>query len=619
MSIKENAQEILKYIGSANNVKGLTHCATRLRFSIKDFSKIDESSLKKIRVVLGTVKNGDQYHVIIGQDVGTYYKEIEPLLNQKSHSTGSLSTEKISLFNRFSAMISNIFSPVLPVLVAYGLISAFLALGTAFKFIPTDSNTYIALSFIGNSGSYFLPIYLGFSAAKRFGCNQYLGAMLGAILVHPNFVAIISEGKPFDIFGLPVTLVDYSGSVIPIILAVWIMSFVEKFVDKHSPTAVKFFLKPLITILVMSIVLLVVIGPLGALIGNYVADVFSFLGNNASWLATTLMAIFTPIFVMTGIAYSFMPVAMATFAKFGFDNFGTTGMLCANVAAGGAALCVAARTKNLNLKALASTAGLTAVLGITEPALYGVNLKLKKPLYGAMIGAGVGGLYAGIMAVNCYAFASPGLASIAVFIAPDNNSNLINALIAAGISFTVAFIATWILGFEDIVDEEEVETVESEQGVKAIINGKISSPVAGKLIPLSEVKDEVFSKLLVGNGIAILPEDNNIYAPIDGIITSVFPSKHAIGILGDNGVEILIHVGLDTVNLNGQYFESFVNNGDRIKKGDKLLTVDLVSLKTKGYDTVVMVIVTNTNDYATFKPLENGQVKAQDLVLEYNS
>ena len=431
---------------------------------------------------------------------------------------------------------------------------------------------------------------------------------IAGVLMHPNFTTMINTAKQngtgISFLGLPVTMATYSSSVIPIILGVWFMSFVEPVADKFSPNAIKFFTKPLLTLVVAGIVTLVVLGPLGNICGNGIAAGIDFLNQYARWLVPFIVGTFSPLLVMTGMHYGLIPIGINNLATAGFDTVVGPGMLGSNIAQGAASLAVACKTKNKELKQLASSAGITGVCGITEPAMYGVTLKLKKPLIGVMIGGGVSGLFLGIFGVGRYTSGSPGLLALPGYIGTDGFRNIILACAGAAIAFVVSFAVTYLVGFEDIVEEEKQEVKEvAENKVKDSV---VCSPMNGKCVDLTEVNDKMFSEGMMGEGVAIIPSEGKVSAPVNGVVSALFETKHAIGITSDDGTEILIHIGIDTVNLKGKYFDAKVKTGDYIKVGDTLVEFDKDSIIKEGYEVITPVIITNSSVYS--KVLSAGKV-----------
>lgn len=613
MNHRELAQAILEQVGGINNITQLVNCATRLRMNFKDESLVHLDQINKIPGVLGAVKKSGQYQIIIGTDVANVCNEIKAMgLNESPVNTGKRVGKIDALMDIFAA----IFTPVIPAITAAGMIKAILVICVLLGMEKT-SQIYVVLSFIADAGFYFLPIMLAVSSAKKLGCNPYLAAMVGGALLHPAFTQLVTAGEPVHIFGLPIKLINYGSSVIPIILAVWLMTYVERFADKVSPKAVKFFMKPTLTILIVVPIVLVVLGPLGSYIGTGIATITDFLNMHVSWLVPTLMGAFMPLLVLTGMHWSFLPVLMTSYTTYGYEAVMGPGSLVSNVCQGSAALCVSIKTKNKELKQLASSAGVTALMGITEPAMYGVTIKFKKILLSVMLGGGVGGFYAGLMGVVRYTSGTPGLLSIPIFIG-ENPMNVVHALIACAIGFVVTFAATWFYGFDEPADSsEKTETKETEAGEKASMVKKIviSSPVNGKKVDISKVKDETFAKEILGKGIAVESVDGKIAAPFDGEVATIFRTKHVIGLKSTEGVELLIHIGIDTVELEGKFFTPHVQDGDTFKKGDLLLEFDKKAIEEAGYETIIPVIVTNTSNYLEVLASKEGDVEmGQELL-----
>lgn len=448
----ELAKRVLEAAGGAKNIALANHCATRLRLTLNAPSMKIEQAFKAIPGVLGTVVRGAEYQLVIGTDVGNLYNAFVKLGDfKKNGSTGNVEKEDIKPKNKIFGVIvdfiSGTFVPVLPILCAAGLAQAILTIIMLFVKIPVESGTYKIISTINNAGFYFLPIYLGYSASKKIGLNPMMGMFLAAILVHKNIDGVAG----LDFLGIPVTQATYNTSVFPILLGVFFMYYVDKLADKISPKAVKFFSRPLLTILITTPVVLIVLGPLGVFLGNYVAAGLGFVNTKLGWLSVGLMGALTPLLVMTGMNQALFPLVFAEFAQFKCDPFVLPGMLAANVAVGAAALAVAIKSKDRDTKAMAFSAGLTGVLGITEPSIFGVLVPFRRPFIAAMIGGGVGGLFAGIMQVKQYAIVSPGIMALPTFIPTDGSSmaNLWLAVATLVISVAVSFAATWLLGFKD--------------------------------------------------------------------------------------------------------------------------------------------------------------------------
>lgn len=623
MDYKKLAEVILQNVGGSNNISGLTHCATRLRFNLKDESKAKTDVLKGTKGVMGVVSSGGQYQVIIGSDVASVYKPLTELCNLKEEG-GAAQKDDRKLGAKLIDTISGIFTPILPAITAAGMLKAVLSLLVAFKLVSTDSQSYQIVNFMADSAFYFLPILLANSAAKKFKCNPYLAMMVGGILLHPNFVNMVAaskeSGEAIKLFILPVYNASYSSSVIPIILSVWFLSFVEPIADRISPKAVKFFTKPLITALVGGVAALVVLGPVGYVIANIIAAGINGLETYASWLVPTILGGLFPLLVMTGTHYGIIPIGINNRMTLGYDTIVYPGNLASNIAQGGATLAVAFKSKVSEIKQLASSAGITAVCGITEPALYGVNMRFKTPLYSAMAGGAVGGLFMGLMRVRNYSGGSPGLMTLPSYIGGDSLRDLYLACIGAAISFVIAFGASYVL-YKDPKEEEEKEQApeapaKESESTGTTVSATVCAPLTGKAVPLSEVSDPTFAQEILGKGAAIIPTDGRVVSPVNGTVETVFETLHAIGLRSDEGVEILIHIGLDTVKLEGKHFTAHVKSGDKVQVGTPLVDVDLEKVKEEGYDVITPVIISNSFDYGDVLAAVGNDVKAGDGLIK---
>ncbi len=631
MNYQELGDKILTLVGGKENVSGLTHCATRLRFNLKDEGKAQTDALKKTPGVLGVVVSGGQYQIIIGNDVNHVYKPIAEKCSLSQNSDAKKEEgEKKSIGARLIDTITGIFTPVLPAITAAGMLKAVLSLLVAFSLVDTEASTYQVINFMADAVFYFLPILLANSAAKKFDCNPYLAMMLGGILLHPNFINMVTasqeSGEAIKLFFIPIYNASYSSSVIPIILMVWFMSLVEPIADRISPKPVKFFTKPLITALVAGAVGLAVLGPIGYIIANWIATGVTLLNTYVSWLVPLILGGVFPLLVMTGTHYGIIPIGINNRMTTGFNTIVYPANLASNIAQGAATFAVAVKTKKSDIRQLASSAGITAVCGITEPALYGVNMRFKTPLISACIGGAAGGLFMGIFTVKNYGGGSPGLMTLPGYIGGDSLRDLMLACIGAAIAFVIAFIISFILykdkeeedtipaGAETPVEKTQAAAAEAVQSSGNITN--ICSPVKGKLAPLSSVNDPTFAEEILGKGAAVIPENGNFVSPVKGTIQTVFDTKHAIGITSDTGVELLIHVGLDTVNLKGKFYEALVKDGDAVEVGTPILKVDLDGIKKAGYDIITPVLVTNTMEYGDVIAVSDGEIMPEETIIK---
>lgn len=631
MNYQELGDKILALVGGRENVTGLTHCATRLRFNLKDEGKAQTEALKKTPGVLGVVVSGGQYQIVIGNDVNHVYRPIAEKCSLTQDGGGDRQKgEKKGIGARLIDTITGIFTPVLPAITAAGMLKAVLSLLVAFKLVDTAASTYQVINFMADAAFYFLPVLLANSAAKKFGCNPYLAMMLGGMMLHPNFINMVTaskeSGEAIRLFFIPIYNASYSSSVIPIILSVWFMSLVEPLADRISPKPIKFFTKPLLTALVAGAAGLAVLGPVGYVIANWIAAGVTGLNTYVSWLVPMILGGVFPLLVMTGTHYGIIPIGINNRMTTGFDTIVYPANLASNIAQGAAAFAVAVRTRKAEIRQVASSAGITAVCGITEPALYGINMRFKTPLISACIGGAAGGLFMGLFTVKNYGGGSPGLMTLPGYIGGDTLRDLMLACIGAAIAFVITFAVTFVL-YRDEKEEARVpaaaETDASEQILPvsedqaASRNGMtVCAPVKGRLVPLSKVNDPTFAEEILGKGAAIIPEEGNFVSPVKGRVITVFETKHAIGIAADTGAEILLHVGLNTVNLQGRHFEALVKEGDAVEVGTPILKVDLKALREAGYDTITPVLVTNSMDYAEVTAMEEKEVTSGETIIK---
>lgn len=625
MDYKKLSSDILRLVGGRDNVVAVTNCLTRLRFNLKDETKADDEAIKALEGVQGLVKKGGQYQVVIGTDVPSVYNALSKMIGDMDAPVKS--TEKMKWSDRLIDTLSGIFTPILMPLTAAGMLKAVLAILVALKWVDSASMTYQVINFMADSTFYFLPIFLANSAAKKFGCSPMLAMMLGGILLHPNFVTLVNVakegGEAISIFGLPIMANSYSSSVIPIILGVWFMSKVEPIADRISPKAVKFFTRPLLTILVSGIVLLCVLGPVGYIIADWIGTFVKTVNTYANWLVPTIIGAVLPFLVMTGTHHALTSIGINNRMTFGFDTFIYPGQLASNVAQGAAALALSLRTKDKTEKEMSWANGLTAVFGITEPVLFSITVKHKTNMIASSIGGAVGGFFMGILNVKNFSGGSPGLLTLPSYIGLDAPmSNFYLACAGAAIAFVAAFIASYLLNTpkrlaaQSVAEEDVVsEIIPENKEEKAVQSASLKAPLSGKAIALSEVDDPTFSGGIMGKGAAIIPEVGELYAPCDATIMTVFKTKHAITMVNDEGAEIIIHVGIDTVKLEGRYFDIKVKDGDKVKCGDLLGTFDIAKIKEAGYDVVTPIVVANG---ANFKEVnaKTGDLKHGDDLME---
>ena len=626
MDYESVAKKILQRVGGAENVTGLVHCMTRLRFNLKDESIVDDEAVKKTKGVMWVMKKGGQYQIIIGNDVGYVYEELNKLgkFSNQVPKKKENSTEKKNILTMLMDTISGIMTPVIPAIIGAAMIKVLLTLLPMIGVLNTSGDTYQLLTVIGDGAFFFMPVLIAVSASKKFGTNVYYAASIALIMLHPNFISMMTTAhdanETIRFLGLiPVTYATYSYSVIPIILAVWSLKYVEKFVDKITPVITKNFLKPMLVVLIEAPIALIILGPLGAICGNVLSDVVYFIHDKLGFIAVGLVAGIYPFVVMAGMHHAFTPIKLGMIATTGYENFICIGELCSNMAQGAASLAVAIKSKNKDFKQIAGSSAFSALLaGITEPALYGVTLRLKRPMLGACIGAVAGGLFGGFFQLKCFGIATPAIVTIVQYVEESRPMSLLIAALTILITVIVAFIATMLIGFEDVVDEDdEEEYFEEVKEEPELTDGEeitVLNPLAGEIVSLNQVKDATFSQEILGKGVAVVPAEGVVYAPFDGKVDMMFETGHAVGLTSDKGVELLIHVGIDTVNLKGQYFHPMKKTGDEVKKGDVLLTFEKEKIEQE-YDLMTPVIISNTNRYQEIKAVKTGKANVLDSIL----
>ena len=629
MDYVSTAQKIVEAVGGIDNIANASHCMTRLRLVLKDESKANDDKVKAIKGVKSVIKQGGQYQVVIGNEVASLFKEFKKLGNFSDEAPVEKKAEGNPI-QRLFGFIAGCLTPVLPAMLGTGMVKVLLTLLTTLGVLSTTGPTYTILFSMADCFFYFLPIFIAGNIAKKTGHSQPLYMVIGAALVYPSITTLMGgamEGMPYGSFlgqtctymfgALPVINVTYSSSVLPILLMTPIMGWAEDFADRVSPNVLKAFLKPMIFLLICTPIVFIIVGPIGSVIGNGLAAVITALYTKVPWLTVGILSAIMPFIVMTGMHYALMPLFTVSMATLGYDVAVLVTMFCSNLCQGGASLGVAAKTKNVETRSEGIACGISAlVAGVTEPAMYGINLRYVKPMIGAVIGAGVSGLLAGISGVKAYSMGgSPSLMSLITFIGGDKPFHgVIWGAICAAVGIALAFAITFIL----YKDEEEPEAAAEEPApAKEAVTGpvEIMSQMNGKRVHLSEVPDDVFAEGMLGQGAAILPADGKVYAPCDGEVTQTMDSGHAIGLTTDRDVEVLIHVGLDTVMLEGKPFKYHVKQGQKVKKGDLLITADLEMIKAAGKELYTPVLITNTDDYDSVTVTDAEEVKTGDPLI----
>lgn len=635
MSQEKLAREIVERVGGEKNVESLVHCATRLRFVLKDDSKADKTALEKTEGVIAVKENGGQFQVVVGNKVPEVYQaigQISSILDDSSSKEKS--GKKIKGLGGIIDVISSIFAPLLGVMAGAGILKGLLLIANNVGWLEKTESTYIILYAAADSLFYFLPLLLAVTTARKFQANMFVALTVAGALIYPTIIQLKTDGVQADFFGIPVVLMNYSSTVIPIILAVIVMSKLEKLFNKLLHESIKNFVTPLFLLVIMVPLTLLVFGPFGVYVGNGIASAMVAAFGFSPLLAGAVMGASWQLLVIFGVHWGLVPVFINNIAVYGKD--GVKPAATASVfAQTGAAFGVMLKTKNRKLKTLAGSSTLTALFGITEPAIYGVTLPLKRPFIAGVIGGAVGGAIIGQAGTQAFASGAPGLLTLPIFYGPGGQGfpGLIMGIAA---SFVVSAVLTYIMGFKDPVEDEQIKT-EAEQSAGAAANAnakgkdvssnpsvhvtaaasqEVYSPIEGKIVDLAEVPDPAFASGAMGKGIAIEPTTGRVVAPFDGTVTVAFKKKHALAVVSDSGAEILVHVGVDTVKLDGQHFISYIEEGDRVKAGDLLLEFDIEQIKAAGYHTVTPIIVTNSADYTDVIPQAAGQVSSKDMLLK---
>lgn len=643
VDFNKDAVAIRHAVGGKDNVKRMFHCATRLRIYPKNKKLVDEEALNNIDVVKGINWNGAQLQVIIGNDIGDIYDALRkigmPNDDDANGGEASVVDEDENLWNRIIDAITGCMTPLIPALTASGMIKVVLTLLTTFHVVSQTSMNYQIISFIGDACFYFLPVLISVNAARVFHVDHSLAMIIACVFESPVFVKMVAGKAPIVLFGIPIFKYDYTYSVIPIILMVWIMSYITKFVKKITPQVLKIILEPTLIILISAPLALWVVGPIGGWLGVGLGNAVNFLSSKLGFILVGLLAGLFPFIVMTGMHHTLTPIGLNAVAT-GGDTLIWVSQVCSNVAEGGATLAVALKSKKKQTKTLASAAGISALLGITEPALYGITLKFKKPLYAACLGAAIGGVFGGLLQVTMY-IPQNCLLAIPAFIGKKGMTNLVYGCLMIAISFIASFVIALVLGFDEetkvkvqpvattnsnIVANANTRNIVSSKeentdlnSVKVVKPAVISAPVSGKVDSITTVPDKTFSEKMMGDGIAIEPKDNKVYAPANGTVVKVADTLHAITFLTDKGAQLIIHIGLDTVNLKGQYFTSYVKDGQHVQKGDLLLSFDADKIREAGYNLISPIVLLNTKDYQHVDPKNvDSQVKAGTEVMELN-
>lgn len=668
----ELSKEIVENVGGRENVISLTHCITRLRFKLRDESKAKDEAIRNMSGVVTLMKSGGQYQVVIGNHVPEVYADVMTLLGPDENGEDAAVNEEAegSIFNRAIDTISGIFQPILGIMAACGMVKGLNALFVAMGLYTASGGGYLVLNAIGDGLFHFLPLFLGYTAAKKFGLKPMLGLVVGAIMCYPTVQnsALSSGGEVLytlfrgtlfespvytSFFGIPFIAMDYTGTVVPVIFVVYFASRCERFFNRFIPDLVKFFFVPMLTLLIAIPAGFLLIGPVASFGSNIIADFVISIRNFSPMLAGAVVGLTWQILVIFGLHWGFIPVYINNIMTNGYDNVMMPFFAC-TFATSAVVLAIFFKTKNKALKEMALPNFISGIFGVTEPAIYGITLPLKTPFIISCIAGCIGGGFLGAFNFRKFMMGGMGIFEFPAMIEPDGGTgNLIVAVIGISISMVIAFAATMILykdkdvaanegveskgsagnrvkaegsprdcgsegGLRDCGPEDGRERQNSSQGrdkagskQPPMMNAiEIGSPIKGKVLKLETVKDDAFASCILGKGAAILPEEGRVYAPVDGEVSVLFPTLHAIGIRSDDGVEILIHIGLDTVQLEGKGFEASVAQGDKVKKGQLLVTFDKDFIESQGFCVETPVIITNTQEYLDVVETGEEQVEA---------
>lgn len=585
MDYNASAAKIIKNVGGKENITKLIHCSTRLRFSLVDYDKANLDALKQVDGVLGAVIASGQCQVIIGNAVVEMFDAINAQLGSLDGNAAA-AAPKQKWYQVFLDFLVGIFQPLVPAIAGAGVLKSLLILFSSVGWMSVTSPTYQIFSFIGSAPLYFLPLLVAVTTAQKLNVNVLVSLSIVSVLVYPDMVTLLGKGT--KLFGVGVTNITYSSQVFPAILAVLLYAVLEKYVTKYCPKPVRIFLVPLICMAITVPATLLVLGPIGYTIGTVISTVILFLFKHLGWLATGLLAAILPLMVATGMHKAMLPYAVATMTSTGKELLYLPASLAHNISESGVCFGVAVRTKDEKTRATAISAGISALFGITEPSLYGLTLQHKRALIPVMISSGITGAIIGMMGIKTFALVGPGVASMTMYVDKSNSMNFVYAWIALAIALVLSFVLALIIWKDDVSEE----TAKDEKDVEV----ELEAPVNGEVIPLSEVNDSVFSSGVLGEGISVKPKDGVLFAPAKAEVIMTYETGHAVGLRTENGAEVLIHIGLDTVKLKGKYFDVKIKEGQEVDPGETLIEFDLDKIVEAGFDPTVIMVVTKKAD-----------------------
>ena len=611
------AKDIKDAVGEENIISA-AHCATRLRLVLKQSPSADVTAqISKMPAVIQVVEKGGQYQIVIGTHAKDVYEELTRIMKL---DTSQVTEQKGSLLNRVIAAMSAVFAPFVYILAGAGLLQGCLILINLFAPEFSQTGTYSVLSFMSWTPFTFLPVLIAVTASKHFRCNTFIALWCCLALVNPDWGSIagkIAEGESIKFLFFNMAQTTYTSSVLPPLFLVLVLSYLERFVDKHIPDVIKALATPFICTVIMVPATILIIGPISDMLANAIATGYNFLYTNVPALAAIIIGGFWQVAVIFGVHWGVTPMILANFANNGCDSFQAV-QTCAVVAQAAACFGVFLKTRSKEMKNVSLSAGLTGIFGITEPAIYGVTLRLKKPFIAGCIAGAIGALVVAFFGSMHYVYAGlPGLLTVVNAISPDNPMSFPGLLAGCGVTIVAAILLVQIIGCDEpVAAEGDTSSVEEQKTTVSTEEITIYSPLNGEVKELKEVNDPTFAGGMLGRGIAIIPSEGNLYAPFDGKVNLVFDTKHAIGLENAAGAEMLIHIGLETVNLNGKYFTPKVKVGDAVKKGDLLVAFDLNEIK-KEYETVTPVLITNADSFSSIETLKIvGIVKVGEEILK---
>jgi len=616
MKKEDVVAKIIKEVGGKENIKNAWHCMTRLRFDLKDKTKVNQEAIQNLEGIVGSQFNKEQFQIVIGTTVDKYYDilitqlDLNVSKNLSEKDEKGQSEDKKSLTTRFMDTVSGVFGPIVPAIAGAGMIKGLIAGLVALKFIAGDTDTLKVIDMIASGVFTFLPFFLAVSAAKKFKTNEYLAVAIAATIMFPTMVDTAKAGKisAFYVFGiLPIPVFNYSGSVIPIIFAIWVLSYVHKLIDKHMPDTMRTVFTPTLTLFISGFLTLGITGPIGIYLGRGLAWIIAGLFSISPILAGVIVGAIRPIAILTGMHHAMTPIALQNFATQGYDMLMPM-MFMTNIAITGAAAAIYFKENTKQGKTIVISSVISGLFGITEPALFGVLTKYKKAFLAATIGSTVASAFISFFGVRLYGYVLSSVFSIPAYIGPYFIYAMLGILIALSVSFALSYLFV-------VKGNKENSSSMKNSDVRSISEvAEVASVMTGEVRPITEAPDPTFAQKLLGDGFVVFPTKGEVVAPFDGKLTMVYPTKHAIALTSNNGLEVLIHIGLDTVTLNGEGFELLAKEGDEVKKGQIILNADLKFIKSKEIEIATPVIITNLNEQV-LDLKKTGSVEAGDIVL----